>query len=393
MMKARGSLRSERYPLSFYLVIAANFFFFASFQWTYVTLPGYIQQLGGGAAEIGLAIGLSTLSAVILRPGVGRLVDRWGRKAALLLGAALFTLEPILYTLTTSVWPFLSIRLLRGLGIAAFTTAYTALVADLAPAERRGEAVGLSGVTNNVGMLFAPALGALVLVQWGYTVHFLAAAAIAAGSLVAVLLVREPQRRGTSVGDSVGLWGVARQRPVWVASLGSTGLAVAYGAVLSFLAPFAAERNLSAAGGYFAAFAVAVMVTQASAGWLSDRVGRRAVAIPGLASAVLATVGLTMARSDSALLVAGAGLGLSWGLVRASLDTTVVDSVPARQRGTALGFLYTCFDTGIGVGSFGLGLVAEAQGYVAAFYLAATWAVVALAGYMLWSQRRSLSRE
>jgi MFS family permease len=378
---------SQRYSPSFYLVIAANFFFFASFQWTYVTLPGYIEQLGGDAAEIGLAIGLSTLSAVLLRPGVGRLVDRWGRKTALMVGAVLFVLEPILYTLTTSVWPFLSVRLLRGLGIAAFTTAYTALIADLAPPARRGEAVGLSGVTNNVGMLFAPALGALVLAWSGYTVHFLASAAIAAGSLLAILLVKEPQRREGNDNATPGFWQVARQRPVWVASLGSTGLAVAYGAVLSFLAPFAAERNLTAAGGYFTAFALAVIVTQASAGWVSDRVGRRTVAIPGLAIAALAVVGLVMARSNGALLLTGAGLGLSWGLVRASLDTTVVDAVPAGQRGTALGFLYTCFDAGIGIGSFGLGLAAEAKNYPAAFFLAATWAVVALAGYLLWGRR------
>jgi MFS family permease len=380
-------IASERYPPSFYLLIASNFFFFASFQWTYVTLPGYVQRIGGGAAEIGLASGVSTLSAVVLRPGVGRLVDRWGRKTALVVGAALFALEPVLYTLTTSVWPFLSIRLLRGLGIAAFTTAYTALVADLAPPVRRGEAVGLSGLTNNVGMLFAPALGALVLVRSNYTIHFLASAAIAAGSLAAVLLVREPERRPSRAAAAPGFWRVARHRPVWVASLASTGLAVAYGAVLSFLAPFAAERNLTAAGGYFTAFALAVLATQALAGWLSDRVGRRTVAIPGLSVAGLAIGGLVMAHTDGVLLLAGAALGLSWGLVRASLDTSVVDAVPMGQRGTALGFLYTCFDAGIGIGSFGLGMAAQAGGYAVAFYCAAAWAAVTLAGYLLWSRR------
>ncbi len=386
-MRTRRPVYAERYPLSFYLAVAANFFFFASFQWTYVTLPGYIEEIGGDAAAMGLAIGLSTLSAVILRPGVGRLVDRWGRKTALLLGAALFTLEPILYTLTSSVWPFLAVRLMRGLGIAFFTTAYTALVAGLAPPARRGEAVGLSGVTNNLGMLFAPALGALVQVKWGYTVHFLASAAIGVASFAAILPVREVGRSGFDAGEGAGFWAVARQQTVWVASLASTGLAVAYGAVLSFLPPFATQQGLTASGGYFTAFALAVIVTQASAGWLSDRVGRRAVALPGLAVAGLATAGLSMARTDAALLAAGAGLGLSWGFVRAALDTAVVDAVPAKARGTALSVLYTCFDAGIGIGSFGLGIVAQAQNYSAAFYLAAIWSAGALAVYLLWGRR------
>jgi MFS family permease len=380
-------MRTASYPRSFYLVLAANFLFFASFQWTYVTLPGYIQTIGGDAAQIGLAIGISTLSAVAVRPSMGRLVDRWGRKRALLLGAAIFTLEPILYTLTPSVWPFLAVRLLRGVGIAAFTTAYTALVADLAPPAQRGEAVGLSGVTSNVGMLFAPAMGAWVQAGWGYTVQFLAAAAIALGSLLTLMPVIEPKGDVSGMDGGSSLWSVARVRAVWAATLGSTGLAVAYGAILSFLPPFAAERGLTAAGGYFAAFALAMMVVQAAAGWLSDRIGRRAVAVPGMLATVLATAGLALAHTDAALLIAGAGLGLSWGLVRAGLDTAVIDAVLPETRGTALGFLYTCFDSGIGIGSFGLGIVAQVQNYTAAFSVAALWAAVALAGYLAWGRR------
>jgi MFS family permease len=380
--------RAVRYPRSFYLLIVANLFFFSSFQWTFGTLPGYVQALGGDAAQIGLAFGLFTLSAVAARPVIGWLIDRWGRKPVLLLGSGLFTLSPILYSLAGSLWPFMAVRLLHGVGIAAFTTAYTALVADLAPPARRGEAVGLSGVTNNLGMLLAPALGLHVAGNWGYGPHFWLAAAIAALGFILLLPISEPQRNQSDAGQGVQLGEVARRRPVWVAALASTGLAVAYGVVISFLPPFAAERSLAAVGAYFTLFALAMMVAQAVAGWLSDRVGRRAVAAPGMALVVLSMVGLALAATDAALLAAGAGLGLSWGLVRAGLDTAVVDAVTAEARGTALGFLYMFFDIGVGVGSFGLGVLAQAQGYTAAVYAAALWAALALAGYLIWSPRR-----
>jgi MFS family permease len=147
--------------------------------------------------------------------------------------------------------------------------------------------------------------------------------------------------------------------------------------------PLASERALAAAGTYFTAFAVAMMAAQAIAGSLSDRLGRRAVAIPGLIVSIIAAAGVALAQTDAALLAAGAGLGLSWGLVRAGLDTAVMDAVAARARGTALGVLYTCFDAAIGIGSFGLGIVAQAQSYAAAFYVAAVWAFVALVGYAM----------
>ena len=374
-------MKARHYSLSFYLAVAANFFFFASFHWIYATLPGFVQHIGGNLVQIGLATGIFALSAVVTRPVVGHLVDRWGRKPLLLAGAALFALAPACYALVGSVWPFMAIRVMHGIGIAAFTTAYTAFVADLAPPAQRGETIGLAGLTNNLGLFFMPALGSMALAQWGYTPHFLAAAGVAALAVVLILPVAEPKRsRLDSAGVPVVV--VLRLRPVWVAALGSTGLAVAYGATLSFMAPLAAGRGLAAAGTYFSAFAATLMLAQVLAGWLSDRIGRRAVAAPGLAVTALATVGLAVARSDATLLAAGAALGLSWGLVRGGLDAAVVDAVSAENRGTALGLLYACFDAGVGVGSFGLGVAAQQYGYATAFGLAAAWAAVALAAYV-----------
>ncbi len=367
--------------LAFYLAVAANFFFFASFHWIYATLPGFVQHIGGDLVQVGLATGIFALSAVAARPLVGRLADRWGRKPLLLAGAILFALAPVCYTLAGSVWSFMAVRVVHGIGIAAFTTAYTALVADLAPPAQRGATIGLAGLTGNLGLFFMPALGSMALAQWGYAPHFLVAAGAAAVAVVLILFVIEPER-GLSGPAGLRLAAVARLRPVWVAALGSTGLAVAYGATLSFVAPLATERGLTAAGAYFSAFAATLMLAQVLAGWLSDRIGRRAVAAPGLAVAALATAWLALVRSDATLLAAGAALGLSWGLVRGGLDAAVVDAVPAESRGTAIGLLYTCFDAGVGVGAFGLGVAAQRYGYATAFGLAAAWAAVALTLYI-----------
>lgn len=386
-------MRSRRYPPGLYLAILANLFFFAGFQWTFATLPGYVSELGGNAAAIGLAYGLFSLSAVLARPGVGWLADRWGRRPVLLAGAGLFALSPALYAVIGELATFMAVRVLHGIGISAFTTAYTALVADLAPPDRRGEAIGLSGVTNNLGLLFAPLVGAHVVALAGYAAHFWWAAGITLVSLLLLLPVRDPSRESSASLDAGNLWTVARVRAVWVASLGITGLAVAYGAVLSFLAPFAAERGLAAAGGYFSAFALAMMSAQAVAGWLSDRVGRRAVAVPGLFLVIVAMAGLAAVGTDGALLAAGAVYGLSWGLARAGIDTAVVDAVRPEARGTAVGLLYACFDLGVGVGSFGLGIAGEALGYASVFTVAAGWAAVALVAYLILGRRRRVSSQ
>lgn len=368
--------------MSLYLAVASNFFFFASFQWTYATLPGYVQSIGGSLVHVGLATALFSLSAVVTRPVMGSLADRWGRRPLLIGGAAIFALAPVLYVALPSLWAFMTVRLVHGVGIAAFTTALTALVADLVRAERRGEALGLAGASSNLGLLLMPALGAAVVARWGYGPHFGIAAGLAAASVLLACILRVPQPSAPAPAATPPLRSVARHRPVWVAAVSSTGLALLYGAALSFVAPLAAERNLSTAGLYFSASAATILIAQSAAGWLSDRVGRRAVVAPGLAVAALAAAALAWVHTDAALIAAGALLGLSWGLVRAGLDAGVVDAVPYETRGTALGVLYTCFDAGIGAGSFGLGLVVQAWGYASAFYLAAAWALATLALYV-----------
>jgi predicted MFS family arabinose efflux permease len=77
---------------------------------------------------------------------------------------------------------------------------------------------------------------------------------------------------------------------------------------------------------------------------------------------------------------------LSWGLVRAGIDAAVMDAVTPEARGTAIGLLYACFDIGVGVGSFGLGVFAQVRGFSAVFYAAALWAAVALTGYLTWGR-------
>jgi MFS family permease len=376
----------QPFPRSFYLLIAANFFFFASFQWTYATISSYVLEIGGGATAIGLAYGFFSLSAVLSRPAVGWLLDRGRRRPVLLGGAAIFFLTPLLYLFAQPLWAFQVVRVFGGVGIAAFTSAYTTLIADLAPPERRGEGIGLSGVTSNLGMLFAPALGAYVANLQGYALHFILASLLAAVCFLILLAVAEPKRRRPAGSGIPTLSIAARQPVVWVAAFGTTGLGVAYGAVLSFLPPFATERGLTAAGAYFTAFALTMMGSQTLAGWLSDRIGRRAVVIPGILLVVPAMAGLALSGTNAGLLVAGAVLGLSWGLTRAGIDSAVVDAVPDQVRGSAISLLYTVFDVGVGMGSFGLGVAAQAQGYAAAFFLAAIWAAVALAGYLLLSR-------
>ena len=55
-------------------------------------VPRYVQgPLAAGDVAVGLVVGAFSLSAFFLRPWVGGLGDRWGRRPLMVLGAGLFT--------------------------------------------------------------------------------------------------------------------------------------------------------------------------------------------------------------------------------------------------------------------------------------------------------------
>ncbi len=72
---------------NFVLTSLSTVAIFTSFYFLLVTLPRYIlDELHGSESEIGLIIGVFTITAVLLRPFIGREVDRRGRKIVLIAG-------------------------------------------------------------------------------------------------------------------------------------------------------------------------------------------------------------------------------------------------------------------------------------------------------------------
>lgn len=358
---------SAGYPLAFYLAFLANFLFFSSMHLLITPLPLYIEKIGGQASEVGLAMGSFAIASIITRPYMGRLADTWGRKPTLLVGAIMFILGPLSYIVARSVPLLLAARMFHGIGIAAFTSAYFALIADVTPAARRGEALGVGGVAPFVSMIVASPLGTSLIGRVSFPVIFLGAALAALSSLIIVILLQEPEKASVAPDperrDEGGLLQVARLRGVWAGSLATLAVGLTYGATYSFLPLFARDRGLGNVGFFFTVSGIVIMLTRFILGRISDKIGRVPVILPMFVVLAISMTGLNWTYGFFMLLLMAFMNGLGFGGTRVGLDTLVVDSAPTGATGAALGILFTCFDTGIGVGSVATGIFASLTGY------------------------------
>jgi len=157
------------------------------------------------------------------------------------------------------------------------------------------------------------------------------------------------------------------QRGIRTGVLTMAALGIPFGMFITFLPLLAEEQQVAGVGIVFSVYAGVILLAQPLAGRLSDRVGRSGMILPGLVVTSLATTVLYLNGSLWGFILAGIIFGLGGGLARGGVDAMVQDSVPATLRGTAAAVQYTSFDFWIGLGSYPLGLLANAIGYATAF--------------------------
>jgi len=352
---------------TFYLAFLASLLFFASTQLLIAPMPLYIEKIGGGPVQVGLAGSAFAVSAIAVRPFLGRLTDRRGRKINLIFGTVVFALAPLWYIVSGSIPMLLAGRMFHGIGIAAFTTAYFALLADITPPSRWGQALGLGGIAAPLATMVASPLGATMVGVVSYQTIFLTSSASALAGLGITLLIKEPRRQVESVVGAASapnsFLQVLRLRGVLAPSLATFATGLSYGALYLFLPLFARDRGLGNVGFFFTAWSAVLVCSRSLSGRLLDRVGRLPVILPLLGALAVGLVGLNWTYSLLWLMAMALLLGTGFGGARLGLDTTVVDSAPAALRGTALSLTYLCFDSGIGLGGVLMGVLAGPAGY------------------------------
>lgn len=369
------------YPLSFYLIMASTFLFFFSMHLLITPLPLYIKEVGGEPSQIGLVMGMFALAAVLSRPLVGRLVDRWGRKPVMMIGSAIFILGPLFYVLARSVLSLFLARMFHGMGIAAFTTAYSTLVADLVPPPRRGEALGLAGVAAPLSIMLAPPLGNALLPRLGFSLLFVVSAVVAALSLLVATPIREAARTANPQ-KAPGFLDALSERYIWVPSLLIVAVGLAYGSLFTFLPLFGVERGIANVGLFFTAYGLMTITVRMPLGRLSDRVGRMTVIVPATVLLSLALAGLKVVGGMELLIVVAILYGLGDSGAGTAMMALVVDEAPLEVRGTAIGVLYACFDLGIGLGGVVMGPVAGTVGYGGMYLLLGLIVLVGVAVFV-----------
>lgn len=341
--------------------------------------------LGADAVGVGIAVGAFSVTALVLRPWAGRESDRRGRRPLLVAGALLCAVAIAAHTLTTALPLLIGLRLVLGVAEALFFVAGFALLADLAPPNRAGEALSFNSLALYLGIAFGPSLGELLIGIGGFNLAWMGGAALSLAA--AVLALRLPKGQ-TRPADLEGQAPLIHRGVVWP----SVGLFAGVAAMSGFLAFVAIygrdDLEMGGSGGVLLVFGLTVVGCRIAFAKLPDRVPPYRLAGAALAAI---SVGLAIAGTVTSVagLIAGAAImGVGVAFVTPAFFAAMMARVRPSERGAAFGTVSIFLDLAFGGGPVLIGLIADAAGIPAAFLLAALVPAVGAVGTLLVGLRR-----
>ncbi len=362
-----------------YLLIFSGFYFLLP------TLPFYVvNDLGQDESRVGYVIGIYALSALLIRPVAGYVLDAYGRKSVYLWSLLAYVLISGLYIWVDSYVSLLILRTLHGLSWGVITNGGITIASDLVPEKRRGEGISYFSLSITLSMALGPLVGLSILEQSNFQMLFIWTFAISVLALAMAFMIKYVKMPPAP--KKLTRAGVYEKKVVHI-TLIMLITAVTYGGLMSFLTLFAEELAISNIPLVFLVFAIGVASLRPFSGQFMDKNGPRVIILWSFIITIFGYILLSQTKTEYLFLMACFITGVGNGLIMPTILTMTANLVGADRRGVANSTIYSATDLGIGLGSILLGYVVKIAGLSNMFLLAGLLLILPLAYFFLVADR------
>ncbi len=341
------------------------------------TTPLFVAgPLKSSEVGVGIAVGAFSVTALILRPFAGRAADRRGRRPLLIGGALLFSVVTAAHVLSTDLATLIGLRLLLGAAEAFFFVAGFAMVADLAPPNRAGEALSFNSLSLYLGIAIGPTIGELLLDAGGFPLAWLGGAALALTAALLATRIPETSRPTRIDAGTPALINRSVIAPSLALFTGIAGMA----GFFAFVALHARDLGMDGSRSVLLLFGLIVVACRVIFARLPDRVPPYRL---GAVALILIAAGLALAAAVPTILGLFAGtsiIAVGVAFTTPAFFAAIFAKVAPSERGSASGTASLFLDLAFGGGPMLLGIVAGLAGIPAAFGAAAGLALVGAVG-------------
>lgn len=379
---------------SFLLCLANNLFLFIFYFAQTTILPIYIlKELGGSVTQAGLTLTLFMVSAILIRPFSGLIIEKLGQRRTLIISATMFCFIAFSYLFISNMTNLYILRLIHGVWFSILTTVCVPVVNQFISDSRRGEGMGYYAMSMNLGIVLGPLIGLSLIPYLSYTmVTAVLVAMIFIGYIFCFLIPVQEVKQPDSEAEKtkLGLSDFVEKKSLTVALMVMM-ISFSYASIMSFIAPFASSIHLMQyAGLFFVVFAISMMSLRPITGKIYDRKGPQYVIYPAVLTFSLGLLVLSQIHTLTGFMLAAVLIGLGFGSAQPCLQTLAIQRAPKHRIGYATSTFYTCYDIGIAIGSLVVGMMITKQSFSFAFIICAILTALSLLYFKFVVQRTTV---
>ncbi len=379
---------------SFLLCLANNLFLFIFYFAQTTILPIYIlKELGGSVTQAGLTLTLFMVSAILIRPFSGLIIEKLGQRRTLIISATMFCFIAFSYLFISNMTNLYILRLIHGVWFSILTTVCVPVVNQFISDSRRGEGMGYYAMSMNLGIVLGPLIGLSLIPYLSYTmVTAVLVAMIFIGYIFCFLIPVQEVKQPDSEAEKtkLGLSDFVEKKSLTVALMVMM-ISFSYASIMSFIAPFASSIHLMQyAGLFFVVFAISMMSLRPITGKIYDLKGPQYVIYPAVLTFSLGLLVLSQIHTLTGFMLAAVLIGLGFGSAQPCLQTLAIQRAPKHRIGYATSTFYTCYDIGIAIGSLVVGMMITKQSFSFAFIICAALTALSLLYFKFVVQRTTV---
>lgn len=386
-------MKNKLWTKDFSLITLANLLMAIAFYFMVPILPIFLNDVFSATeGEIGVVLSFYTIAALLVRPFAGYALDAIGRYSIYVGSLLLFALIFLGYIWATSILFVLIVRFMHGLTWGSMSSAGSTIAVDLVPHERRGEGIGIFGLSMAIAMAVGPVIAITITGEDNFNKLFFSAVAFSSLGLLLALLIRVPKMNLSKKKFKIQSLIEKKSLPV---SLNMFFVTIPYGGIISFIALYGREIGIESSGLFFLLLAVGITTSRVMSGRSFDKKGPQKISTLGLVLLILGLPILAFYPTIIGYHLAALILGFGFGIIMANFQAIANHNVEAKKRGAANSTYLTFFDLGIGAGMLLVGYLIQITNYSNAFALCALIEVCSLLIFIFYTMPkfRALSSE
>jgi MFS family permease len=387
-----GKEKVKLWTNQYVIIILLSLVMFSSFYMITAGFPIFVSTISDNPAIAGIMTTTLMLASLITRFFASVIIQKVNMKLLLIISLLYFLGTIGLTFVNNSIGFLIVIRALQGIGFSMLTILVFTISSNIVPKSRLGEGIVFFAMSTSVGTTMGPLIAISYLANYSFRSMMMITLGLMAFSLVCSFFTKntkvEKEKESHVDTNKEPFYKYMFDKRVLLPCILVSLNYIAIAGTVNFMGAFGKEINV---GGrisqFFIAQGIAMVLVRAFSGKIFDRFGHRILIIPGAISGAGGLILLGFSTSMGMVLVSGVLFGIAFAIIHPIIQAWALTLVPPEKKATANSMLLIFIDSGLAIGSVGLGFLAKRVGYGMTFSYSAAFMIVILLLYLIGSKK------